>query len=139
MLPIHEQLSKLYSNKTQMDFDSSSLYPSAMWDEKLVFPKIETGYAFKPHTKNIYVKAFNYQFFNQGGKESATLRTKHNNPRDPIFQHLPVKGKFRNIEVIGMRNRYIIDILTTVDSKKTRESWRKSGSSLRRCYSLRKL
>ena len=34
MLPIHKQLSQLVSNKTQMDFDATSLYPSAMWDEK---------------------------------------------------------------------------------------------------------
>ena len=38
MLPIHKELSKLNSNKTQMDFDATSLYPSAMWDEKSVYP-----------------------------------------------------------------------------------------------------
>ena len=36
MLPIHKELSKLDSNKTQMDFDATSLYPSAMWDENSV-------------------------------------------------------------------------------------------------------
>ena len=30
MLPIHKKLSKLDSNKTQMDYDATSLYPSAM-------------------------------------------------------------------------------------------------------------
>ena len=30
MLPIHKELSKLNSNKTQMDYDATSLYPSAM-------------------------------------------------------------------------------------------------------------
>ena len=40
MLPIHKELSKLHSNETQMDFDATSLYPSAMWDEKSVYPKI---------------------------------------------------------------------------------------------------
>ena len=39
MLPIHKELSKLDSNKTQMDFDATSLYPSAMWDEKSVILK----------------------------------------------------------------------------------------------------
>ena len=44
MLSIHKELSKLNSNKTQMDFDATSIYPIAMWDEKFVYPKIETGF-----------------------------------------------------------------------------------------------
>ena len=39
MLPIHEQLSKLDLKNTQVDSDASSLYSSAMWDEKSVYPK----------------------------------------------------------------------------------------------------
>ena len=27
-----------------MDFDATCLYPSAMWDEKSVYPKKETGF-----------------------------------------------------------------------------------------------
>ena len=46
MLPIHKELSKLDSNKTQMDYDATSLYPIVMWDENSVYPKIETGFAF---------------------------------------------------------------------------------------------
>ena len=49
MLSIHKELSKLNSDKTQMDFDATSLYPSDMWDKNSVFPKIETGFVFKPH------------------------------------------------------------------------------------------
>ena len=30
MLPNHKELSKIDSNKTQMDYDAISLYPSAM-------------------------------------------------------------------------------------------------------------
>ena len=41
MLLIHKQLSKLDSNNTQVDYDAASLYPSAMWDEKSVYPKIK--------------------------------------------------------------------------------------------------
>ena len=41
MLSIHKELSKLDSNKTQMDFDATSLYPSAMWDKNAVYPKID--------------------------------------------------------------------------------------------------
>ena len=40
MLPSHKELSKLDSNTTQMDFDATSLYPSAMWDENSVYPKL---------------------------------------------------------------------------------------------------
>ena len=76
MLPIHKELSKLDSNKTQMDFDATSLYPSAMWDEKSVYPKIETGFAFKPNMNDIYVEAFNNQSFNEDGDESAFTNNK---------------------------------------------------------------
>ena len=95
MLPIHKKLSKLDSNKTQMDFDATSLYPSAMWDEKSVYPKIETGFAFKPHMNDVYVEAFNNQTFNEDGDESAILTIKYHNPSDLIFQHLPVKEKIK--------------------------------------------
>ena len=30
-----------------MDFDATNLYPSAMYDENSVYPKIESGFAFK--------------------------------------------------------------------------------------------
>ena len=53
MLPIHKELCKIDSNKTQMDFDATSLYPSAMWDEKSVYPKIESGFAFKPYMNDV--------------------------------------------------------------------------------------
>ena len=115
MLPIHKKLSKLDSNKTQMDVDATSLCPYAIWDEKSVFPKRETGFAFKPHMNDVYVQAFNNQTFNENGNESAILIIKYYNPPDPIFQHLPVKGKVKKIEVNRMRNGYIIDTLTSVD------------------------
>ena len=95
MLPIHKELSKLEANKTQTDFDATSLYPSAMWDEKSVYPKIETGFAFKPHMNDVYVKAFNDQTFNEDGDESAILKIKYYNPPNPIFQHLPIKEKVK--------------------------------------------
>ena len=115
MLPIHKELSKLDSNKTQMDFDATSLYPSAMWDEKSIYPKIETGFAFKPHMNDVYVEAFNNQSFNEDGDESAILTIKYYNPPDLIFQHIPIKEKVKKLEVNRMRNGYIIDTLTSVD------------------------
>ena len=47
-----------------------------MWDEKSVFPKIETGLALKPHMKDFFVQAFKNQTFNQDGDESAILTIK---------------------------------------------------------------
>ena len=95
MLPIHKQLSKLDSNKTQTDYDANSQYPSAMWDENSVYPKIETGLAFKPDINDVYVKAFNNQTFNEDGDETAILGIKYYNPPNLIFQHLPVKEKVK--------------------------------------------
>ena len=114
-LPIHKKLQKLDVDDVMMDFDATSLYPSAMWDEKSVYPKIETGFAFKLHMNNVYVEAFNNQTFNQDGDESGILRIKYYNPPSLLYQHLPVKEKVKNIEVNRMRNGYVIDTLTSVD------------------------
>ena len=80
------------------DYDATALYPSAMWDEKSVYPKIEIGFAFTPHMNETYVDAFN----NQDGDESAILRKKYYNPPDLLFQHLRVKEKVEKIEVNRM-------------------------------------
>ena len=95
MLSIRKELSKLNSNKTQMDYDANSLYPSAIWDENSVYPKIETGFPFKPHMNDVYVKAYNDQTFNEDGGESAILTIKYYNPPDLKFQHLPIKEKVK--------------------------------------------
>ena len=47
-LSIHKYLQKLNLNDVKMDFDPTSLYPSAMWDENSVSPNRETGFVFKP-------------------------------------------------------------------------------------------
>ena len=86
-----------------------------MWDENSVYPKIENGFAFKPHMNDIYLEAFNIQSFNQDGNESGILGIKYYSPPNPIFQHLTVKEKIKKIEVNRMRNGYIIDTLTLVD------------------------
>ena len=88
MLTFHKVLSKLNSNKTQMDYDADNLYSSAMWHENSVYPKIETGFAFKPDMNIVYVEAFNNQSFNEDGDESALLTIKYYNLPDLIFQHL---------------------------------------------------
>ena len=111
----HKKLQKLNLADVMRGFDATSLYPNAMLDEKYVYPKIETGFAFKPHTKKSYVDAFNIQTFNQDGNESAIIRIQYYNLLDLIFQHLPVKEKVKNTEVNCMRNAYIIDTLTSVE------------------------
>ena len=84
-----------------------------MWDEKSVFPKIEIGFVFKPHMNYIYLEAFNNQTFNQYGNESATLRINYYNPPYLVFQHLPVKEKFKKKKLIR-REMDIILILQLV-------------------------
>ena len=49
-LPFHQFL-QLFLNDLLWDFDAVRFYPSAMSDEKFVFLKIETGYAFTPNMK----------------------------------------------------------------------------------------
>ena len=114
-LPIHEKLQKVNPNDLMMDFDGTSLYPSAMWHEKYVYTKVEPGFAFKPHMNNVHVEAFNDQTFDQDGNESAILKIKYYNPPDLMFQHLPIKETIKNIELRRLRNGYITDTLTPVD------------------------
>ena len=119
MLPIHKELSKLDSNNIQMDFDATSLYPNAMWDKNSVYPKIETGFADKPHMNDVYIEEFNIETFNQDGDESAILTINYYNPSNLMFQHLPVEEKVKKIEVNRMRNAYIIDTLTSADNQES--------------------
>ena len=69
-IKIHDRLSKLHLNNTLKKFDATNFYPSAMYDENSVYPKKETGYDFKPHKKDIFVKAFTKTFI-QDGNDSA--------------------------------------------------------------------
>ena len=108
-----------------MVFDATGIYLSAMWDENSVFLKKQTGFAFQPHMTDVYVEAFNIQSVNKNGNESAILKTKYYNPPNPIFQHLPVRGKVKNIEVDRMRSGYIIDSLTSVDFQEVVQKGRK--------------
>ena len=68
------------------DFDAVSLYPSAMWDENSIYPRIET---WKAHTKVMneeVVERFNSQTLTQ---EWAILKIKFYNPSSSIVQHIP--------------------------------------------------
>ena len=102
-------------DNVMMNFNATSLYFSAMYDEKSVNPKIRTGFVFKPHMNDVFVEAFRNLTFKQEGNERAVFKIKYYNPPNLIFQYLPVKEEVKNIEVITMRNRYVIDTLTIVD------------------------
>ena len=72
---IHEKIQKkLNLSNVMMDFDATSFYSFAMYDEKSLYPEIETVFAFKPHMIDVYVNSFNDQTFNQDGDESASLK-----------------------------------------------------------------
>ena len=45
-LTLHNKLKESDLNEAGMDFDATSSYPTAMWDRKPVYPKIESGFAF---------------------------------------------------------------------------------------------
>ena len=111
-LPIHQLIKQIKLDELLWDFDATSLYPSAMWDEKSIYPRIETGYAYTRDMNNEIVEKFNNQTFNQG---SAILKIKYYNPKNLIVQHIPIKEKEKKIEINRMRNGYIIDTLTYVD------------------------
>ena len=83
-----------------------------MSDSKSIYPRIETGCAFKPDMNDELVEKFNNQTFTQG---SAILKIKYYNPKNLIVQHLPVKEKEKKIEINRMRNGYIVQTLTSVD------------------------
>ena len=111
-LRLHKIIKRIELIHLLRDFDALSLYPSAMWDEKSIYPRVETGYAFTRDMNDELVEKFNNQTFTRG---SAVLKIKYYNPRDLIIQHLPIKEKEKKIEINRMRNGYITDTLTSVD------------------------
>ena len=83
-----------------------------MWDKKLIYPKIEKGYAFASETNDELIEKFNIQFFTQG---SAILKIKNYNLKNLIVQQIPVKEKEKKIEINCVRNGYIKEVLTSID------------------------
>ena len=111
-LRLHKFLKQIELVHLLWDFDAVSLYPSAMWDEKSIYPRIETGYAYRKDMNDELGEKFNNQTFTQG---SAILKIKYYNPKNLIVQHLPIKEKEKKVEINRMRNGYIVDTLTSVD------------------------
>ena len=89
-----------------------------MWDEKSAYPKIDSGFAFKPYRKDVYVEVFNIQTFNQDDNESPILNVKNHNPPNLILQHTLVNEKVGKIETNRMRNGEFVDVLASVDIQK---------------------
>ena len=110
-LDISTKLQGLNRDDLSMAFDATSLYPSAMYDENSVYPKIETGYAFTAEMNDEIVNQFNTQTF----VKSAILKIKYYNPQDIVLQHIPVKEEVNKIDVNRLRNGYIVDVLTSVN------------------------
>ena len=111
-LRLHKLLKQIELIHLLWDFDAVRLYPSAMWDEKSIYPKKETGYAYRRHMNDELVNKFNTGNFNQA---SAILKIKYHNPKNLIVQHLPIEERVNKTEINRMRNGYIIDTLTSVD------------------------
>ena len=57
-LNIHWKLQKRDINNVGVDYDATSLYPSAMWDDKFVYPNIESGLTFKLQMNSASVGSF---------------------------------------------------------------------------------
>ena len=93
-LRIHKLLKQIELVHLLWDFDAVSLYPSAMWDEKSIYPRIETGYAYTRDMNEELVNKFNTGNFIQG---SAFLKIKYHNPKNLIVQHLPIKEKEKKL------------------------------------------
>ena len=60
-LRIHKLLKQLELVHSLWSFDATSLYPSAMWYEKSMYPRIETGYAYRKDMNDELVEKFNNQ------------------------------------------------------------------------------
>ena len=96
-LRLHKTIKQIELVHLLWDFDAVSLYPSAMWDEKSIYPRIATGYAYTKDMNDELVEKFNNQTFNQG---SAILKIKYYNPKNLVVQHFPLKSVKRNLKLI---------------------------------------
>ena len=90
---LHKMIKRIELIHLLWEFDAVSLYPSAMWDENSIFPRVETGYAYTKDMNDELVETFNTGNFSQ---ESAILKTKNYNPKNLIVRRLPVEEKEKN-------------------------------------------
>ena len=83
-----------------------------MWDEKSIYLKIETDYAYTKDMNDELVEKFKNQTFTKG---SAILKIKYYNPKNLLVQHMPIKERVKKMEINRVRNGFIINTLTSVD------------------------
>ena len=67
-----------------------------MSDENTIYPRIETDYAYTENMNDEIVEKFNTQTIN----ESAILKIKYYNPKNLIFQRLPVREREKKLKLI---------------------------------------
>ena len=65
-LRLHKIIKRIELFHLLWDFDAVSLYPSAIRDEKSIYPRIETGYASTGDMNDELASKFNNGKFNQG-------------------------------------------------------------------------
>ena len=113
-LHFHHLLRQIPLPDLLLDFDATSLYHSAKWDLKSLYPRRETGFAFMKDMDNELAKKYNSGIFIQ---KSALLKIKFYNVKNLIIQLLPVEEKMNKHEVNQMRKSYNVDVLTSVDNE----------------------
>ena len=111
-LPIHQWIKQIKLPDLLWGYDGNSIYPSAMWDENRIYPRIESGYAYTEDMNDEPVEKFKNGNFTQG---SAVLRIRYYNPKNIVVQHLSVEEREKKIEINRMQNGWIVDTLTSVD------------------------
>ena len=111
-LPFHQLIKQSKLDELLWGFDAVSLYPSAMWDENSMYPRIGTGYAF---TRDMNDELVEKIYNGNSTKGIGILKIIFYNPENLIVQHLPVKEREKKIEINRMRNGYIKDTLISVD------------------------
>ena len=57
-LKLHKLITQIELIHLLWDFDAVSLYPSAMWDENSIYPRIETGNTFTRDKNDELVEKF---------------------------------------------------------------------------------
>ena len=83
-----------------------------MWDEKSIYPRIESDYAFRKGMNEELADKYKNQSLTQG---SAILTVRECNPSNLMVQNLSIKERVIKIEINRMRNGYITETFTSVD------------------------
>ena len=102
-------------------FDGNVLYPPAMVDSGSFYPRIELRYLSTTDREKDLIQQFNNRTFAQfKDQASAILGVRHYNPKNFIFQKLPVTEHFildgkRFKDVTRISNGCISQLIANVD------------------------